>query len=462
MPLPSKEFLVSEPLKAISPLDGRYFKSTESLSEYFSEHALIRYRTKVEIEYLISLSLETGIPELKPFSKKDQQKLRRIYNSFSLEDSKRVKAIEIATNHDVKAVEYFIREKLEKLNKKRIFPWIHFALTSEDVNNLSYSLMWQEAFKNEFLPTLNDVIKKLKAISKQFSKTPMLALTHGQSATPTTFGKEISVFVHRLTRQHKHMKGHTLLGKFGGASGTWAAHSLAYPKVNWLHFTKKFISSLGLETNLVTTQIEPHDSIVESYHSIIRTDNILIDLCRDIWSYVSRGILKQKKIPGEVGSSTMPHKINPIQFENAEGNLGLANAMLGHLSNKLPISRMQRDLTDSTTLRNQGIAMGYSYLACKNILKGLKRITVNNSRMKDELNEHWEVLAEAIQTILRKTGSDNAYEQLKNMTQGTEITQSSIVEFVKLLRLPKEEKDKLITLTPEEYIGIAPKLIDLK
>ena len=462
MPLPSKEFLVSEPLKAISPLDGRYFKSTESLSEYFSEHALIRYRTKVEIEYLISLSLENGIPELKPFSKKDQQKLRRIYNSFNLDDSKRVKAIEIATNHDVKAVEYFIREKLEKLNKKRIFPWIHFALTSEDVNNLSYSLMWQEAFKNEFLPTLNDVIKKLKTISKQFSKSPMLALTHGQSATPTTFGKETSVFVHRLIRQYKHMKGHTLLGKFGGATGTWAAHSLAYPKVNWLHFTKKFVTSLGLEANLVTTQIEPHDSVIESYHSIIRTDNILIDLCRDIWSYVSRGILKQKKVPGEVGSSTMPHKINPIQFENAEGNLGLANAMLGHLSNKLPISRMQRDLTDSTTLRNQGIAMGYSYLACKNILKGLKRITINNSKMKIELNEHWEVLAEAIQTILRKTGSDNAYEQLKNMTQGTEITQSSIVEFVKLLRLPKEEKDKLIALTPEKYIGIAPKLIDIK
>ena len=462
MPLPSKEFLVSEPLKAISPVDGRYFKSTESLSEYFSEHALIRYRTKVEIEYLISLSLENGISELKPFSKKDQQKLRRIYNSFNLDDSKRVKAIEIATNHDVKAVEYFIREKLEKLNKKRIFPWIHFALTSEDVNNLSYSLMWQEAFKNEFLPTLNDIIKKLKTISKQFSKNPMLALTHGQSATPTTFGKEISVFVHRLNRQYKHMKGHTLLGKFGGATGTWAAHSLAYPKVNWLHFTKKFVTSLGLEANLVTTQIEPHDSVIESYHSIVRTDNILIDLCRDIWSYVSRGILKQKKVPGEVGSSTMPHKINPIQFENAEGNLGLANAMLGHLSNKLPISRMQRDLTDSTTLRNQGIAMGYSYLACKNILKGLNRITVNKSRMKIELNEHWEVLAEGIQTILRKTGSDNAYEQLKNMTQGTKITQSSIVEFVKLLRLPKEEKDKLITLTPEEYIGIAPKLIDIK
>ncbi len=459
MPLPSKEFLVFEPLKAISPLDGRYFKSTEPLSEYFSEHALIRYRTKIEIEYLISLSLEKDIPELKPFSQKDQQKLRKIYNSFNLENSKRVKAIEVATNHDVKAVEYFIREKL---NKKRVFPWIHFALTSEDINNLSYSLMWQEAFKNEFLPTLDDVIKKLKTISKQFSETSMLALTHGQSATPTTFGKEMLVFVHRLTRQYKQMKEHTLLGKFGGATGTWAAHSIAYPKVNWLGFTKKFVTSLGLKPNLVTTQIEPHDSIVESYHSIIRANNILTDLCRDIWSYVSRGILKQKKVPGEVGSSTMPHKINPIQFENAEGNLGLANAILGHLANKLPISRMQRDLTDSTTLRNQGIAMGYSYLACKNVLKGLKRITVNKPKMKIELDEHWEVLAEAIQTILRKTGSDNAYEQLKNMTQGTEITQSTIVDFVKLLHIPKEEKDKLISLTPEEYIGIAPRLVDIK
>ena len=459
MPLLSKEFLVSEPLKAISPLDGRYFKSTEFLSDYFSEHALIRYRTKVEIEYLISLSLENGIPELEPFSKKDQQKLRRIYNSFNIDDSKRVKAIEIATNHDVKAVEYFIREKLEKLNKKRIYPWIHFALTSEDVNNLSYSLMWQEAFKNEFLPTLNDVIKKLKTISKQFSKTPMLALTHGQSATPTTFGKEISVFVHRLTRQHKHMRGHTLLGKFGGATGTWAAHSLAYPKVNWLHFTKKFVTTLGLEANLVTTQIEPHDSVIESYHSIIRTDNILIDLCRDIWSYVSRGILKQKKVPGEVGSSTMPHKINPIQFENAEGNLGLANAMLGHLSNKLPISRMQRDLTDSTTLRNQGIAMGYSYLACKNILKGLKRITVNKSRMKIELNEHWEVLAEAIQTVLRKSGDKGAYNKIKKLTRGVALNQESYLALVESLDVADKDKKSLLNLTPSTYVGEIKKIL---
>ena len=453
---------MSEPLKAISPLDGRYSKSTENLSDYFSEHALIRYRTKVEIEYLIALSIEKEIQELKPFSEKDKEKLRKIYTSFNIDDSKRVKAIEVATNHDVKAVEYFIREKLEKINKKRLFPWIHFALTSEDINNLSYSLMWQEAFKKEFLPKLNEVIKKLKTISKQFANTPMLSLTHGQSATPTTFGKEIKVFIHRLNRQSSQMKKHTLLGKFSGATGTWAAHSIAYPKVDWLQFTRKLVSSLGLEPNLITTQIEPHDSVVESYHSIIRSNNILTDLCRDIWSYVSRGILKQKKIPGEVGSSTMPHKINPIQFENAEGNLGLATAIFDHLSNKLPISRMQRDLTDSTTLRNQGVAMGYSYLACKNILKGLARITVDKTKMKTELDSHWEVLAEAIQTILRKTGSDNAYEQLKNMTQGTEITQSTIVEFVKLLHIPKEEKDKLITLTPQEYIGIAPKLIDMK
>lgn len=453
---------MSEPLKAISPLDGRYSKSTENLSDYFSEHALIKYRTRIEIEYLISLSLEKEIQELKPFSEKDKEKLRKIYTSFNIDDSKRVKAIEVATNHDVKAVEYFIREKLEKINKKRIFPWIHFALTSEDINNLSYSLMWQEAFKKEFLPKLNEVIKKLKTISKQFANTPMLSLTHGQSATPTTFGKEIKVFIHRLIRQYTQMKNHTLLGKFSGATGTWAAHSIAYPTVNWLQFTRKFVSSLGLEPNLITTQIEPHDSVVESYHSIIRSNNILTDLCRDIWSYVSRGILKQKKIPGEVGSSTMPHKINPIQFENAEGNLGLATAIFDHLSNKLPISRMQRDLTDSTTLRNQGVAMGYSYLACKNILKGLARIAVDKTKMKTELDSHWEVLAEAIQTILRKTGSDNAYEQLKNMTQGTEINQASILEFVKLLRIPEEEKNKLINLTPDKYIGIAAKLIDLK
>ena len=453
---------MSDPLKNISPLDGRYSKSIETLSDYFSESALIKYRIKVEIEYLIHLSRQKEVKELDPISDKDIKRFQKIYNSFSIEDAKRVKAIEVATNHDVKAVEYFIREKLEKMNKKRLYPWIHFALTSEDVNNLSYSLMWQDGMKNVFLPEFYEVIKKLNTIAKQFSTTAMLSLTHGQSATPTTFGKELAVFVHRLNRQFEQIKKQQLQGKFGGATGTWAAHYTAYPKMDWLNFSKKFIRSLGLDPNLVTTQIEPHDSVVESYHSMIRVNNILIDLCRDIWSYVSRGILKQKRVPGEVGSSTMPHKINPIQFENAEGNLGLANSILGHLSNKLPISRMQRDLTDSTTLRNQGVAMGYSYLACKNILKGLKRITVNKPGMKKELNSHWEVLAEAVQTVLRKSGSDNAYEQLKNMTQGETVTSESIIDFVKLLRIPEEDKKRLSELTPEEYIGIAPKLVNLK
>ena len=453
---------MSDPLKNISPLDGRYSKSIETLSDYFSESALIKYRIKVEIEYLIHLSRQKEVKELDPISDKDIKRFQKIYNSFSIEDAKRVKAIEVATNHDVKAVEYFIREKLEKMNKKRLYPWIHFALTSEDVNNLSYSLMWQDGMRNVFLPQFHEVIKKLNTIAKQFSTTAMLSLTHGQSATPTTFGKELAVFVHRLNRQFEQIKKQQLQGKFGGATGTWAAHYTAYPKMDWLNFSKKFIRSLGLDPNLVTTQIEPHDSVVESYHSMIRVNNILIDLCRDVWSYVSRGILKQKRVPGEVGSSTMPHKINPIQFENAEGNLGLANSILSHLSNKLPISRMQRDLTDSTTLRNQGIAMGYSYLACKNILKGLKRITVNKPGMKKELNSHWEVLAEAVQTVLRKSGSDNAYEQLKNMTQGETVTSESIIDFVKLLRIPEEDKKRLSELTPEEYIGIAPKLVSLK
>jgi len=452
---------VSDPLKNISPLDGRYKKDTEKLSDYFSESALIRFRIQVEIEYLIALANQKHINELDPISKTDKSRLRKLYISFSVEDAKRVKAIELATNHDVKAVEYYVRERLEKMNKKRLFPWIHFALTSEDVNNLAYSLMWQNAIKEIYDPELNMIIIKLTSIAKQFSTTPMLSLTHGQSATPTTFGKELAVFIQRLKRQHTQMNKHQLQGKFGGATGTWAAHYAAYPKIDWLQFAEKFILSLGLEPNLVTTQIEPHDSVVESYHMVIRVNNILIDFCRDIWFYISRGIVQQKKIPGEVGSSTMPHKINPIQFENAEGNLGIANALLNHLSNKLPTSRMQRDLTDSTTLRNQGVAMGHSYLACKNILKGLRRITVNKKEMKKELNNHWEVLAEAVQTILRKSGSANAYEQLKQMTQGHTVTQESLLDFVTLLRLPEEDKERLKNLTPEDYIGIAPKLVSI-
>ena len=447
-------------LNTISPLDGRYTKDTQKLSDYFSESALIKYRLLVEIEYLIMLGDEKHVLELEPLSISDRSKLRRIYKSFGDDEAKRVKAIETATNHDVKAVEYYIRERLDKMNKKRLFPWVHFAITSEDINNLSYSLMWQNAVLDVYIPDLDSLIKKLKNTSKTYSTTPMLAMTHGQSATPTTFGKELAVFTKRLARQLRQLKSHKLLGKFGGATGTWAAHNVAYPKIDWSGFSRKFIQKMGLEPNLVTTQIEPHDSIVESYHILIRINTILIDLCRDLWSYISRGIIQQKKIPGEVGSSAMPHKINPIHFENAEGNLGIANALLNHLSNKLPISRMQRDLTDSTVLRNQGVAMGHGFIAIQNILKGFRRITINKNSMARELDDHWEVLAEAVQTILRKTGSPDAYEQLKQLTRGVRITEDTLREFVTHLRIPKKDKDLLNQLTPANYIGLAPKLVD--
>jgi adenylosuccinate lyase len=305
------------------------------------------------------------------------------------------------------------------------------------------------------------VNKELKKLARKYKGSSMLALTHGQAATPTTFGKELAVFCARLDRQISQIKSHTLLGKFGGATGTWSAHMAAYPKVNWIRFASKFIKSLGLDPNLITTQIEPHDSLAESFHQMVRVNSILTDLCRDMWSYISRGILGQKKVAGEVGSSTMPHKINPIQFENAEGNMGIANALLNHLATKLPVSRMQRDLTDSTTLRNQGVALGHSYLAIQNIIKGLNRITINKTQMVNELNNHWEVLGEAVQTILRKSGKQDAYEQLKTLTQGQSINAESMVEFVAGLKISDEDKRTLINMTPENYIGLASKLVDL-
>ncbi len=448
---------MDDSLKNISPLDGRYANSVNDLSPYFSEMALMQYRLKVEVEYLISLGNEKSIKDLPAFSKDEQTRLRKIYQNFNLTGAEKIKEIEATTNHDVKAVEYYIQTKV----KKALYPWIHFALTSEDVNNLSYTLMWRDGLRRVYLPALQSVNEELKKLARKYKNASMLALTHGQPATPTTFGKELAVFCARLSRQIDQIKSHLLLGKFSGATGTWSAHMVANPKTNWTRLAEKFIKSLGLTPNLITTQIEPHDSAAESYHQVVRVNSILTDLCRDMWSYISRGILGQKKVAGEVGSSTMPHKINPIQFENAEGNMGIANALLNHLAVKLPISRMQRDLTDSTTLRNQGVALGHSYLTLKNIKKGLSRITINKVTMASELENHWEVLAEAVQTILRKSGKQDAYEQLKTLTRGQSINAASMADFVAMLKISDADKQTLLSLSPESYVGIAPKLVDL-
>jgi adenylosuccinate lyase len=444
-------------LSALSPLDGRYGNSVKDLAAYFSEAALMRYRLYVEIEYLIALSYEKQIKDLPVFSKNEQARLRRTYQGFNLSAAKKIKDIETTTNHDVKAIEYYIRGKI----KKSLHPWIHFALTSEDVNNLAYSLMWQHGLKHIYLVKLQLVFKELRKMAKKHKAAPMLSFTHGQPATPTTFGKEMAVFCSRLNQQINQLKTHKLLGKFSGATGTWSAHLSAYPKVNWIRFSSRFIKALGLEPNLLTTQIESHDSTAESYQQVVRVNTILTDLCKDMWFYISRGIIGQKKVVGEVGSSTMPHKINPIQFENAEGNLGIANSLLNHLAVKLPISRMQRDLTDSTTLRNQGVALGHSYLAVQNIIKGLSRIIINKLQMSAELNTHWEVVAEAVQTVLRKAGQQDAYEQLKTLTRGEAINAEIMAEFVTGLNIPDNDKETLLTLTPASYIGLAPKLVDM-
>jgi len=447
---------VHNALGALSPLDGRYSSSVKELNAYFSEAALMRYRIYVEVEYLIALSHEKKISELPTLSKRQQARLRSSYQKFDLNSAQTVKQIEAETNHDVKAIEYYI----QKHCKAKLHPWIHFALTSEDINNISYTLMWCHAIKQVYVPMLTDLQKDLKRMAKKYRSVPMLAMTHGQPATPTTFGKEIAVLYKRLDRQIMQIKKHSALGKLSGATGTWSAHVSAYPKIDWVKFTSKFIKSLGLHPNTITTQIEPHDSMAESFHQVLRINSILKDLCQDLWLYVSRGILSQKKVAGEVGSSTMPHKINPIQFENAEGNLGLSNALLSHLAQKLPISRMQRDLTDSTVLRNQGVALGYSFLALKSISKGLSRITINKSKMKFELGEHWEVLAEAIQTILRKEGKVDAYEKLKNMTRGEKINESSIADFISSLKISDENRETLSNLRPESYVGKASDIIE--
>jgi adenylosuccinate lyase len=445
-------------ITSLSPLDGRYSEKVQELIPYFSEYALIKHRLIVEIAWLLALSAEPGIKELPPFSDKELKILEDITKNFDEKEAEKVKAIEKKTNHDVKAVEYYIREKLEKTSLKKYSEFIHFACTSEDINNLAIALMIQGAGNNVVLPIMKELIKTIDALSKKWRKVPMLSLTHGQPATPTTVGKELLIFVKRLERQMKALDKQETLGKINGATGNFNAHSVAYPKVNWQELSKKFVQNLGLVYNPVTTQIEPHDFQSEICDGLARFNTILIGLDRDIWMYISRGIFRQKVVAGEVGSSTMPHKVNPIDFENSEGNLGLANSLLRHMSEKLPISRMQRDLTDSTVQRNTGVAWGYSILAYKSTLKGLSKLELNTKVVQDELERNWALLAEPIQTVMRKNGVPNAYEKLKELTRGKEITKESVRAFISDLKIPEEDKERLLKLTPQTYIGLADKI----
>lgn len=445
-------------ITALSPLDGRYKSKVQELMPYFSEYALIKHRLIVELSFFMTLSAERGIPELPGFSDKELKLLERIVKNFDEKEAKRVKAIERKTNHDVKAVEYYIKEKLAKTSLKKHLEFVHFACTSEDINNLAYGLMLKGARDHVILPQMKEVVKTVKGLAKRWRKVPMLSMTHGQPATPTTVGKEFLVLASGLERQMGHLKKQEIMGKLNGASGNFNAHVSAYPKVNWPSLSKKFVQHLRLTYNPYTTQIEPHDFQSELYNTVALFNTVLLDLDRDMWSYISRGIFKQSVIKGEVGSSTMPHKVNPIDFENSEGNLGLANSVLRHMSEKLPLSRMQRDLTDSTVQRNIGVGLGYSLLAYKSTLKGLSKLELNKKVIQEELNRNWALLAEPIQTIMRKHGVPEAYEKLKELTRGKEINKETVRTFIKTLKIPADDKKRLLKLTPATYIGLAGKL----
>jgi len=446
------------PLNAISPIDGRYRDKVANLSEYFSESSLMRYRTRVEIEWFIFLCNVLRLKETKTLTANEQRFLRDIYLKFDEKSAQRIKDFEKTTNHDVKAVEYFIKEKLADTSLALYSEFVHFGCTSEDINNLAYGLIIYEFKNKEFLPLLKNLIEKIKKMAAIYADIAMLAHTHGQPASPTTVGKEFMNVSSRLERQYYLFEKQEILGKINGATGNFNAHVISYPEINWIKASKKFVESFGFVQNIYTTQIEPHDYIAEICDCVRRINTILIDFNRDMWMYISMDYFKQKPLKGEVGSSAMPHKINPIYFENSEGNLGLANALFGHFSEKLPVSRLQRDLTDSTVLRNLGYAFALTILAYKSILTALDRIEVDKKIIQEDLNNNWEVLAEAVQTILRKHKIKGAYEKLKDFTRGQKITEKLYKKFVNELNLPKEDKEKLLKLTPDKYTGMARKL----
>ncbi|MFZ1852896.1 MAG: adenylosuccinate lyase [Nitrosomonas sp.] len=447
-------------ITALSPLDGRYFAKIEALRQYFSEFALIRYRVQVEIEWFIALSDEPNITEVPSLSSQAKSFLDQLSNDFSVADAERVKTIEATTNHDVKAIEYWLKELLAKNPEiAQSMEFIHFACTSEDINNLAYALMLQSSREHVMLPALDRIISRLVELAHQLADVPMLARTHGQPATPTTLGKELANVIYRLQRGRKKLSEVAILGKINGAVGNYNAHLSAYPDIDWETFARQFVEKLGLEFNPYTTQIEPHDMVAELFDAYARINTILLDLNRDIWGYISLGYFKQKMKANEVGSSTMPHKVNPIDFENAEGNLGIANALLRHFSEKLPISRWQRDLTDSTVLRNIGVALGHTLLAYDSCLKGLNKLDVNLIKLKDDLDNAWEILAEPIQTVMRRYQIANPYEQLKALTRGKEgITQEALHQFINNLKIPESEKTRLLALKPSNYLGQAVSL----
>lgn len=443
-------------LTAISPVDGRYGSKVSVFRSIFSEYGLIRNRVTVEIRWLQSLAAHPAITEVPAFSAEANDFLDKLVSEFSLADAERIKEIERTTNHDVKAVEYLIKEKIAEVPELHaVTEFVHFACTSEDINNLSHALMLREGLDHGLLPGMEKVIDKLAELAKTHAEQPMLSRTHGQTASPTTVGKELANVVYRLRRQLKQIRAVELLGKINGAVGNYNAHLSAYPQVDWAANAKAFIESLGLDWNPYTTQIEPHDYIAELYDAIARFNTILIDLDRDIWGYISLGYFKQKTVAGEVGSSTMPHKVNPIDFENSEGNLGIANAIFGHLSAKLPISRWQRDLTDSTVLRNLGVGFAHSLIAYEATLKGLGKLEINPARLDEDLNQAWEVLAEPIQTVMRRYNIEKPYEKLKDLTRGKAMTAEVIKNFVETLDIPEQAKAELRALTPDNYIGNA-------
>ena len=450
------------PLAALSPLDGRYARTADPLRAYFSEQALIGYRVKVELAWLEALAAERGVKELKGFSPRLSSAFKKLLEQFSEADAGQIKKIEAETNHDVKAIEYWLRSKLAKnAEASQALEFVHFACTSEDINNLSYALMMAESREKVMLPRLDELVAVLRALAKRHAALPMLSRTHGQPASPTTLGKEMANFVHRLERARNRIARVAVLGKANGAVGNYNAHAIAYPGVDWPRFGRRFVEGLGLEVNTHTTQIDPHDWLAELLDAYAHANVVLLDLDRDLWGYISLGYFRQRPKKGEVGSSTMPHKVNPIDFENSEGNVGIANALLRHLADKLPVSRWQRDLSDSTAQRNIGTALGHTLLAYASCLRGLSKLEADPRRLAADLEGNWEVLTEAVQQVMRRHGVADAYDKLKALSRGKRLDRAQLAAFIKALPIPAEAKKRLLALTPASYTGLAADLAKL-